>query len=598
MNNQDISIIAVTSTGVKEVAIYCRVSTEDQEREGTSLDTQRAACLEFCQKHNYTVTHQFIETASGLSLDRPKLDELRRLIRNGDIAGVVIYCLDRLSRDPTHGVILTQELEKHSITLEAVTEDVDNSELGKLISYIRGYAAKLEAEKIRVRTMRGTKARVMDKKLPVTHRKPYGYNWAGERQLEPNSDYDTVKLIFALSLDGKSYDYIIAELKKRAIKSPSGLDEWNKHTISSIIRNPVYCGKYYAFKSEVITPKKRNGTTYGKTSVKRLPIDQWHYIPEIEVINPPITIEQRALLLDQLKARQKLASRNAKREYLLRGMVFCETHKGKNGGPRIYHGQPHRGSWRYACPVGGCDSQYLDGEALEHVVKYDIVGPIFAMRDDEFYSQVMGKETRNKIEQGLKTDLKKLELELEQVIAKTAALEDERISGKFTDQDVYDRLRLKYQARREQIKARQDLALGQLAQLGRERQALESWQEIKAKFLGRLQFEPQTLFEEHSAGEIIEGKELTFNEWRELLTTLNFKIHVFPQDTIHDKDKQYFHIPLVRIKAELKVKEDPKSLPQYIHQLRNDKSVNVVVTYSLPIKPDYVNTALHSPVPG
>jgi len=60
---------------------------------------------------------------------------------------------------PGHGVIITQELEKHSVKLETVTEDVDSSELGKLISYIRGYASKVEAQKIRERTMRGRKAR-------------------------------------------------------------------------------------------------------------------------------------------------------------------------------------------------------------------------------------------------------------------------------------------------------------------------------------------------------------------------------------------------------------------------------------------------------
>ena len=64
-------------------------------------------------------------------------------------------------------MIITEELEKHGVTLEAVTEDVDNSELGKLISYIRGYASKLEAEKMRERTMRGKKARAIEGKIPL-----------------------------------------------------------------------------------------------------------------------------------------------------------------------------------------------------------------------------------------------------------------------------------------------------------------------------------------------------------------------------------------------------------------------------------------------
>ena len=113
-----------------------------------------------------------------------------------------MYCLDRLSRDPTHGVILTQELEHHHVTLEAVTEDVDSSELGKLISYIRGFASKLEAEKIRERTMRGKMAYLKDGKLPQgTGIGIYGYSWdktTGKRQIIDH-EADTVRKMFNMA---------------------------------------------------------------------------------------------------------------------------------------------------------------------------------------------------------------------------------------------------------------------------------------------------------------------------------------------------------------------------------------------------------------
>ena len=90
--------------------IYCRVSADNQESEGTSLQTQLEACLNYCQGKGYEVAYRFSEAYSGLTLDRPKLNELRELVRNEQIDVLVVYCLDRLSRDPTHGVILTQEL--------------------------------------------------------------------------------------------------------------------------------------------------------------------------------------------------------------------------------------------------------------------------------------------------------------------------------------------------------------------------------------------------------------------------------------------------------------------------------------------------------
>jgi site-specific DNA recombinase len=147
-------------------AIYCRVSTDNQETEGTSLQTQLEACLNYCQDKGYQVNHQFSEAKSGLMLDRPKLDELRDLVRAGSIDIFVIYCLDRLTRDPNHGVILAEELEKYHVILEAVSETVDNSELGQLINYIRGWAAKQEVEKFKDRTRRGKKQRAKEGMLP------------------------------------------------------------------------------------------------------------------------------------------------------------------------------------------------------------------------------------------------------------------------------------------------------------------------------------------------------------------------------------------------------------------------------------------------
>src|SRR4030067_465266 len=98
---------------MKTAAIYCRVSTEDQEKEGTSLQTQLEACLKYCQDKGYDVAYRFSEAYSGRTLERLKLNDLRELVRTDQIDVVVVYCLDRLSRNATHGVILRDELDKH-----------------------------------------------------------------------------------------------------------------------------------------------------------------------------------------------------------------------------------------------------------------------------------------------------------------------------------------------------------------------------------------------------------------------------------------------------------------------------------------------------
>ena len=87
-----------------KAAIYCRVSTDNQEREGTSLDSQLEACLKKASELGYDVPKNAIilETYSGLTLDRIQLPHLRQWVRDKEVDNVIAYTLDRLSRDPVH----------------------------------------------------------------------------------------------------------------------------------------------------------------------------------------------------------------------------------------------------------------------------------------------------------------------------------------------------------------------------------------------------------------------------------------------------------------------------------------------------------------
>jgi DNA invertase Pin-like site-specific DNA recombinase len=72
------------------------------------------------------------------------------------------------------------------VGLEAVTETVDSTEVGKLITYIRGFAAKLEAEKIKERSIRGRRATAREWLMPRGFQRTYGYDYIkiikGERE--------------------------------------------------------------------------------------------------------------------------------------------------------------------------------------------------------------------------------------------------------------------------------------------------------------------------------------------------------------------------------------------------------------------------------
>jgi len=268
---------------VKATAVYCRVSTDNQEAEGTSLQTQMEACLKYCHDKGYDSVHRFCEAYSGLTLERPKLNELREMVRNEQFDIVLVYCLDRLSRDPTHGVILTQELEKHGVKLEAVIEDVDNTELGKLISYIRGFASKLEAEKIRERTMRGRRARMAKGKIPGNRAKLFGFYYVpgkGEGQGIRYVNEDEAQWIRKwkdwLLYEEVGLEEITRRMRSLTVSTCKGKGIWRESTIRGILTNPAIAGKTYAF---VYAYESNKSAKNGRGKLVRKPKEEWVEIP-------------------------------------------------------------------------------------------------------------------------------------------------------------------------------------------------------------------------------------------------------------------------------------------------------------------------------
>jgi len=414
-----------------KTAIYCRVSTDDQDKEGTSLQTQLDACLKYCQEKGYHVARKFTETYSGLTLERPQLTELRRLIRANDLDVIVIYCLDRLSRNATHGVILRDELDKHHIILESVTEDIDKSPLGEAITYLRGTFAQIEAEKIRERTMRGKLARLTEGRLPQgTGIGIYGYNWdkaAGKRTIIED-EAKIVQNVFKMALDGVSINKIALELNKQGIKSKSG-NLWHPLTIRRIVNNPTYMGKtYYGMSKRV-----------GKTKVIPQPKESWTLLPDI---TPPIITEEMFKLTQEAITNAKL-SRPIKPNaaYLLTSFMKCS----KCGSPivgttlnRKYRYYKCRGATPTATRGKICDAGYIKAHDLEtsvwHKVMEMLSSPLTLLR-----TLINENEDQSrKIIQSLNKDIDKLRKNLNAYPRKEKNLYDLLSSEAVTKDYVLD----------------------------------------------------------------------------------------------------------------------------------------------------------------
>lgn len=397
-------------------AIYCRVSTDNQEREGTSLQTQLENCLAHCRGKGYDVAYRFSEAYSGLSLERPELDKLRELVITEQIDVVVIYCLDRLSRDPTHGVILTQEFEKHGVKLEAVTEDVDNSELGKLISYIRGFASKLEAEKIKERTQRGKRAKAKAGFIPCGFHSTYGYDYVkaipGERvahRVINETEAKWVKQMFEwCAYEGLTAGAIRDRLMSSHAPTKNG-GPWRKGTILAILKNPAYTGRTYVF-------------TWQRGRARQRPREEWIELPG--VTPRLVSDELYDAVQKQLRTNYARASRNnTKRQYLLRSHVRCRrcgrAYTGDIAGRKLADG-----SYRliYHCagksrdrsaPLPPCRNRVWQAGQLEALVWSELQ---CRLSQPEVITRELERQRQNADQMGMfETELKQIECQLRAV---------------------------------------------------------------------------------------------------------------------------------------------------------------------------------------
>lgn len=402
-----------TADKSKTAALYCRVSTDAQEHEGSSLETQMLACLKYCQDKGIDAKYRFSETYSGLTLERPKLNELRDLVRSEAVDVVVCFCLDRLSRDPGHGVIIIQELDKHGIKLETVTEDVDNSELGKLISYIRGFASKLEAEKIKERTMRGKRAKAKAGRITCGgSAKLYGYDYhkatpeIGGRRTINEEEAIWVRRVYQWFVDDCiSSTAITFRLRKLAAPTKLG-GLWCRAAVINILKNPAYIGKTYAFTTV-------DGRPFSKAR------EEWIEIPD--ATPAIISNELFEAAQQQLKLNAKKSARNVKRQYLLRGHIAC-----KRCGRSYYSGYTFDGrrgdlvaTRRYSCtgklrivqPVHLCDNPSWNADKLETIVWQRIEDIL--KQPDIIVAEIEKQQQESNQVNVLETELQQIEHRLE-----------------------------------------------------------------------------------------------------------------------------------------------------------------------------------------
>ncbi len=178
-------IIAPNGARVKRVALYARVSTEDQAERQT-IQAQLYDLRQHAATRGYGVTAEFCDEGISGSVpfeERPQGRQVVELARQGVIEGTIVVCVDRLGRDVAEALLAHRLLERLGAPVEFVLQSFDGSPEGKFQFQIFCAVAEYEKANIIRRTKNGRYRRVREGRNIVS--KPaYGYRKGEQGELE------------------------------------------------------------------------------------------------------------------------------------------------------------------------------------------------------------------------------------------------------------------------------------------------------------------------------------------------------------------------------------------------------------------------------
>ena len=350
------------------IAIYSRKSKFTGK--GESIGNQIELCKEYVRN---MFGEEYVERCivfedegfSGGNLKRPAFKKMIADVRKHKFKAIVVYRLDRISRNISDFSGLIDELTNLDVSFISIREQFDTSTpMGRAMMYIISVFSQLEretiAERIRdnmhelAKTGRwlGGNCPTGFESEPVSTVTIDGKSKKSFKLVPIPSEAEIVKLIFDLYTEKDSLTAVEAELLHRRIKSKHGKDH-TRFSLKNILQNPVYLTadaeayNYFVEKeADVCFPKEafdgnhgimaynRTEQEKGKTTVL-LPVNEWI----IAVGKHPglIPSSQWIKVQESLERNKSKAYRKPRNnEALLTGLLFCAC------GDRMYPKQSQR----------------------------------------------------------------------------------------------------------------------------------------------------------------------------------------------------------------------------------------------------------------
>ncbi len=275
--------------------LYPRVSTDDQVREGFSLDEQEKEMKKLCMYKNYQIYKVYREEGvSAKNMNRPKFQEMMQDLKDGKINRIIVYKLDRLTRSIQDLEVICKLIEKYHCSLDSVSEEINtDTAMGVFFIRMTTILAQLEIERTSERTKFGLKGAA--KNGHFCGKAPIGYRKINKELVIDDLESEVVKEIFDDYINGLSVCTITKKLNNKNALNRN----WRTTTIDRMLSNYIYCGDYL----------------YGKRAKNMKPI-------HLENICPAI-IDKETFKMVQTQKERNLKNYTRKHTYVYMQKIVC-----------------------------------------------------------------------------------------------------------------------------------------------------------------------------------------------------------------------------------------------------------------------------------
>lgn len=223
---------------MSRAAIYARFSCSKQRE--ASIDDQVRVCREYCGREGMEVVAVFADYAiSGRTDDRPEFQRMMAAADGFDF--VVVYMLDRFSRDPYDAPIYKKRLLKKGVRVLSALERVDDTPDGIIMEKLLEGLAARESMVTAERTRRGMRGNAL--KCRYNGDRIYGYKVVDGKYEIDESEAPIVREAFRMRMEREPVAAIAKRLAALGVRTYRG-NPCSPTMAANMLRNERYAGVY------------------------------------------------------------------------------------------------------------------------------------------------------------------------------------------------------------------------------------------------------------------------------------------------------------------------------------------------------------------